>query len=69
MWLMDDIETWRMADLLVKEFGDEAVFIASRRADAMLEQGDPGGFTEWLRVARAIETLTNKGRGEGEAVN
>jgi hypothetical protein len=60
---------WRVADLLVKEYGDEAVFLASERADALLDQGDMDGFTEWLKVVKAIETLQRKGPPEGEAVN
>ena len=34
---MDEIDIWRVADLLVKECGDEAVFRASQRADALLD--------------------------------
>ena len=48
---------------------DEAVFRASRRADALLDQGDTDGFTAWLRIVRAIETLQRKGPPEGEALN
>ena len=65
---MDEIDIWRVADLLMKEYGDEAGFLASRRADAMLDQGDTDGFTAWLKVVKAIETLQRKGPGEGEAV-
>ena len=66
---MDEIDIWRVADLLVKEYGDEAVFLASKRADAMLDQGDTDGFTVWLKVVKTIETLQRKGPAEGEAVN
>jgi hypothetical protein len=66
---MDEIDIWRVADLLVKEYGNEAVLLASKRADAMLAQGDTDGFTAWLKVVKAIETLQRKGPGDGEAVN
>jgi hypothetical protein len=66
---MDEIDIWRMADLLVKDYGDEAVFLASRRADALLDQGDTDGFTAWLKVVKAIETLQRKGPPDGEALN
>ena len=66
---MDEIDIWRVADLLVKECGDEAVFRASQRADALLDQGDTDGFTAWLKIVKAIETLQRKGPPEGEAVN
>jgi hypothetical protein len=67
--VMDEIDIWRMADLLVKDYGDEAVFLASQRADASLDQGDTDGFTAWLKVVKAIETLQRKGPPEGEALN
>ena len=60
---MDEIDIRRVADLLMKEFGDEAVSLASKRADAMLHQGDTDGFTTWLKVVKAIETLRRKGGG------
>jgi hypothetical protein len=66
---MDEIDIWCVADLLMQEYGDQAVFLASKRADAMLDQGDPDGFTVWLKVVKAIETLQRKGPGDGEAVN
>jgi hypothetical protein len=66
---MDEIDIWRVADLLVKECGVEAVFRASQRADALLDQGDMDGFTVWLKIVKAIETLQRKGQPEGEALN
>ena len=66
---MDEIDVWRVADLLMKECREEAVFVASKRADAMLEQGNTEGVTTWLKVVKAIETLQRKGPAAGEAVN
>ena len=66
---MDEIDIWRVADLLVKECGDEAVLRASQRADALLDQGDTDGFTAWPKIVKEIETLQRKGPPEGEAVN
>jgi hypothetical protein len=34
-----------------------------------LDQGDTDGFTAWLKVVKAIETLQRKGPPEGEVVN
>jgi hypothetical protein len=42
---------------------------ASQRADALLDQGDTDGFTAWLKVVKAIETLQRKGPPEGKALN
>lgn len=58
---MDEIDIWRVANLLIEEHGDEAVSLASKRADAMLAQSDTDGFTAWLQVVKAIETLQRKG--------
>jgi hypothetical protein len=35
----------------------------------MTQQGDTDGFTAWLKIAKAIETLQRKGPPEGEALN
>jgi hypothetical protein len=64
---MDEIDIGRVADLLVKEYGGEAVSLATKRADAMLMQGATDGFISWLKVVKTIETLQRKGSGEGEA--
>ncbi len=39
--LFEEIDVWRSAAILLKEYGaDEGAFIAARRADALLDQGD-----------------------------
>jgi hypothetical protein len=58
---MDEIDIWRVADLLVKEFGEEAVFRASQRADAMLDQGDTDGFTAWLKIVKGNRDASAEG--------
>ena len=40
---MKDLGIWRTANLILKRYGDEAVFIASNRVDALLDQGDTEG--------------------------
>ena len=52
----------------MKEFGDDAAPLAAKRADAMLELGDTDGFTTWLKVVKANETL-NRGPADGEKIN
>ena len=47
---MDEIDTWRTADLLVKLHGREAMFIATRRADGFWNQGDPDACGAWIRM-------------------
>lgn len=55
---MDDLDIWRSADVLLKQYPEDAALIAARRADALLDQGDVDGFHVWKRIAAAIETLT-----------
>jgi hypothetical protein len=46
---MIELDNWRCANLLLKRYGAEAVFIAAKRADAMLDQGDHGGCGRYKR--------------------
>ena len=52
--MIPERDIWRAANLLIREHGDGAEFIAARRADEMLERGDHEGETVWLRISRAI---------------
>ncbi len=40
-----------------------------RRADAMLETGDLGGYAAWWRILRAVEELQGTVPKPGEAVH
>ncbi len=62
---MHDIDVWRTADIMMKEYGDEAGLVAARRA---LENGDVVGCSAWKRVADAISWLEG-GRRDGEVEN
>jgi hypothetical protein len=57
---MNELDIWRAANILVKQYGAGAVFIAAKRADALLEQGDAEGCVVWVRIARAITDLERK---------
>jgi hypothetical protein len=48
--LITDLDIWRCANLLLKRHGGEAVFIATHRADAVLDRGDPEGCRAWRRT-------------------
>jgi hypothetical protein len=52
--LIPDRDTLRAANVLMREHGDGAEFVAPRRADEMLDYGDVGGEAVWLRIRRAI---------------
>ncbi len=57
-----------LANLLVKQHGQDAPIYATMRADAMLDKGDLGGYAVWKRILRAVEELLSKERPDGAAV-
>ena len=57
---MDDIDAWRVADQLIKSYGDQARMIAAQRADAFLYNGDVDGFHAWKRIANALAALEKR---------
>jgi hypothetical protein len=61
---MSDLDIWRSAKILSKRYGSEAEFIASKRVEALLDQGDIQGFSEWMRIAKTIAELERKVAGK-----
>ncbi len=55
--MIDDIDIYRSAKLLVDRYGDGAAIEAMKRADALAAQGDTEGKVAWLRILEAIEEL------------
>ncbi len=55
--MIADLDTWRAANLLIRQHGDDAELAAARRAELMLERGDLEGQTVWMRIRRAIVEL------------
>lgn len=66
---MDDIDIWRSAHLLVKQYPEDAGLVAARRADALLDQGDVDGFHVWKRIVDAIAELLRTKPTQGESLN
>jgi hypothetical protein len=66
---MSELDIWRSANILLKRYGGEAVFIASKRADALLDQGDVEGCSAWVRITKAIADLERKAAGKSEQVH
>ncbi len=64
-----DLDVYRSANELIKQFGDAADIEAALRADGCLAAGDMEGEAVWLRIGRAIEELLAKERPEGEKVH
>ena len=64
-----NLDIWRAAKVLVKEYGDEALLLAARRCDALLANGDVDGERVWRGILRAVEELRRTERTDGERVN
>lgn len=55
--MVEEIDIYRAANLLIKQHGEEAAIFAAMQADACLEKGDLDGKMAWLAVIEAIEEL------------
>lgn len=66
---LTDLDISRSASILLTRYGTEAVFVASRQADKLLEQGDVQGCLAWVRIAKAITELEPKTAGKSDLVH
>ena len=65
--MTSDLDIYRSANEVIKQFGDAADIEAAMRADACLAAGDMEGRTVWLRIMKAIEELLSEERpGDAE---
>jgi hypothetical protein len=62
--MIPDRDIWRAANLLIREHGNGAEFVAAQRADEMLECGDREGEMVWLRIRRAIVEMQSAPAGK-----
>ena len=64
------LNLYRTANVLVQQYGPEdALLIAAKRVDALLELGDVEGQRVWKGVLWAVEELVRVERKAGEGVN
>jgi triphosphoribosyl-dephospho-CoA synthetase len=42
--MIDDLDIWRAANLLIKRYGPDAAVMAAQRADELLAVGDADGL-------------------------
>lgn len=64
-----DPDIWRAANLLVKQHGLDAAFVAAQRADDLLEQGDIEGERIWKQIVEAVRELQRTAPSGGEKIN
>ena len=55
--VIQEIDIWRVAVLMVKRYADDAEANADRRADELETEGDQDGAAVWRRITVAIEQL------------
>ena len=65
--MTSDLDTYRSAHELIKQYGDAADIEAAMRADELMEAGDMEGRAVWKMILKAIEELLSKERpGDAE---
>jgi len=57
--MIPEIDIWRVANLMLKRYGDQAELESARRADELWEVGDAAGVAVWRRVMGAVRQLAN----------
>jgi hypothetical protein len=57
--MIREIDIWRVANLMLKRYGDEADIETAIRAEELFEEGDHNGAAVWRRVFDAIAQLLN----------
>ncbi len=58
--MISDLDIFRSANELIKQYGDAADIEAAMRADERLAAGDMEGEAVWLRILNAIEEFAGK---------
>jgi hypothetical protein len=64
--MTSDLGIYRIASVLIREYGEDAAVEAAERADAMLENGHPDAAAVWKRVTLAVEDIRRTEPGPGE---
>jgi hypothetical protein len=68
--MISALDLYRTANVLVQQYGpEEALLMAAKRCDALLESGDVYGQRAWKGVPKSIEGLRRSERKIGERVN
>jgi hypothetical protein len=57
--VIPEIDIWRVANLMLKRYGDRARQESARHADELWAAGDATGEVIWLRIGDVIGQLAN----------
>ncbi len=64
-----DLDIYRSANELIKQFGDAADIEAAMRAEELMEAGDMEGVAVWKLILKAIEELLSEERPDDAEVH
>ena len=67
--MISDLDIYRAASVIMKQYGKDAQIHSTKRASAMLDKGDLDAYAAGKRVLRAIEELQREAPKSGEAVH
>jgi len=57
--VIPEIDIWRVANLMLKRYGNNAELESVRRVAELWDDGDPAGVAVWGRIIDAIGQLAN----------
>jgi hypothetical protein len=57
--VIPDIDIWRVANLMLTRYGDDAMLESAQHAYELAADGDCVGAATWLRITNAICRLAN----------
>jgi hypothetical protein len=57
--VIPEIDIWRVANLMLTRYGEEAMLEGAKHAHELASEGDRAGAVTWLRITNAIVQLTN----------
>jgi hypothetical protein len=55
--VIQEIDIWRVANLMLDRYGEEAKAESVKRAEELAADGDLAGVADWLRVLDAVRQL------------
>jgi hypothetical protein len=57
--VIPEVDIWRVANLMLTRYGEEAMLESAQHAHELAADGDRFGAATWLRITAAIGQLAN----------
>jgi hypothetical protein len=67
--MIDNLDIYRAANLLVERHGPDVAIGAACRADELLVGGNTEGYAVWKRILAAVAEITRTTPAKGERIN